>query len=116
MNKYIKGTESELEDQLQAFAAKAIELIENYRTDKEILQDEEENKYAFKSKGSNSKGTLFLDKIYTDSVEGTYIHHPDNFITWEDMYRQAMISVINPDLEIKEFELTPRRLVDGHRF
>lgn len=107
MNKYIKGTESELNTQLQAFAAKAIELIENYRPDKEILIDEDGNKYAFRTIGANSKGTLFLDKIYTDSVEGIYIHHPDNFITWEDMYRQAMISVINPDLVIKEFELTP---------
>jgi len=107
MKKYIKGTESEIKDQLQAFAAKAIELIETHRPDKEILEDEEGNKYAFKTIGVNSKGTLFLDKIYTDSVEGIYIHHPDNFTTWEDMYRQAMISVINQDLVIKEFELTP---------
>lgn len=106
MKRYIKGTESELQAQLQAFADRAIYLIEIYRPDKEILIDEEGIKYAFRDVGSSSKGTLFLDKIYIDLVEGQYIHHPDNFVTWDDMYRQEMISVINPDLEIKEFELT----------
>ena len=109
MKKYIKGTEPDLQAQLELFAQVGRQLVKDYRPDLDIVTDENGVEYGFRKVGTSHPEivTHFVDKIYEDSVEGKYVHHPENFTTWEPLYIQAMVAAINPDLEIKSFELTP---------